>query len=128
MIYAKDIAKALISLTEEDEINPEEVVEKFMIFARRYNIENRIESVIFHLEAELARKNEKNKAFITLAQPTSEESLGKIKQTLGAEKAEVALEYDEKLIAGFRAYYKDKLYEANVGGALNDLKKALKTP
>ncbi|MDX1608155.1 MAG: F0F1 ATP synthase subunit delta [Candidatus Spechtbacterales bacterium] len=125
MLKTEDIAKALISLLEDDKKSAEEPADKFWEFAQRYNLEGRASGVLFHLEAELERQKEKNKAYITLAQPTSDEQVEKIKEIIGASNTDTELVQDKNLIAGFRARYKDKMYEANVKNNIEKLKQVL---
>lgn len=126
MIETKHIAKALISLVEDDKKDAEYVASDFEAFMRKYGLESRIGSVIFHLEAEAKRKAERERVSVTLARETSDELVEKIKKTVGAKKgADVQIEYDEGLVSGFRAHYKDKLYEANLSSILEELKKNL---
>lgn len=126
MIETKHIAKALTSLIEEDKKDAEKIASQFEVFMRKYGLESRIGSVVFHLEAEAKRKTERERVSITLARETSDELIEKIKKTVGAKKdADVQIEYDEGLLSGFHAHYKDKLYEANLSNILEELKKTL---
>ena len=126
MIQPQHIAKALIGLVEDDGVDPDEVAEKFLKFARRYNLENGMRSVVFHLEAEAAKQKEKRVATITLAEETSEEAVEKIKRYINlADDAEINISRDKELLAGFKAYYNDKLYEADLQTKLKKLKSSL---
>lgn len=126
MIETKHIAKALISLIEDDKKDAKKVASDFEAFMRKYGLESRIGSVVFHLEAEAKRKAEREKVSITLARETSDELIEKIKKALGAKNGtDTQIEYDESLLSGFNANYKDRLYEANLSNILEELKKTL---
>lgn len=122
MIQAQHIAKALISLVEDGK-SPDEVAENFAKFSRRYNLENGMRGVVMHLDAEAAKRKEKNSATVVLAEETSEEAIEKIKKYINLPgDADINISLDKELLAGFRAHYKDKLYEADLASRLEKLR------
>lgn len=127
MIKAKDIARALESMVEDDGINPKEAAEKFFKFAERYNLQRMAESVVNNLETNWKKKKEKERIEITLPSKEDEMYLDKIKKIIGAkDKTDMEVNFDEKIIGGFKAKYENKMHDHSLILQVNKLRDKLK--
>src|SRR3989338_6461886 len=110
MIKSGNIARALVSMVEDDGKKPDKVAEDFFLFAEKYNLKSLIKSVLFRIESLREKDEEKNKIAITLAIKSDEKSLEDIKKTIGSEGGEAEVVIDKEILGGFTAKYKNMLH------------------
>jgi F0F1-type ATP synthase delta subunit len=125
MIKTENIARALIGLIEDGN-DPKDVVDNFVNFAKKHNMESRIKNVLNVLEDKLNKEVEHETMYIKTAHDVPAKLLTEIKKYLKLpEDAPSHVSLDKKILGGFRVSYKNKLYEYGLKLRLNKLKNHL---
>jgi F0F1-type ATP synthase delta subunit len=128
MIKSRTIAKALISMTEDDGINSEKIAESFLNFVERNNLAHQLPTIMFHLKLENKRREKERELSITLTEEVSPNLLDRIREYVGAsQKTKVRVGFDKGIIGGFIAKHRNKLYDASLESHLGKLRVALKS-
>jgi F0F1-type ATP synthase delta subunit len=126
MITSRAMAKALISLVEDDGLDARVVAEQFVDFARKNNIGNQLQHVLKGLKEEYQGRNDRNKVIIETAQPTSEATaLSLVRFVAAPAKNPVERKVNSEIIGGFRVRSQGKLFDASFQNSLVRLKKLL---
>lgn len=127
MIKSKDIANAMISMIEDDGKNPELVAESFFRFAEKYGLKGMTKDVLKKVEEFVAIIKNKNKVRVTFTRKEDEYFAEKVKKIIGTEKdAKVDVCFDEGMLGGFKAEYKNKMYNNSLVMRIDKLRDKLK--
>ncbi len=120
MIKSKQLAQALFELSEE---NTEGLDQKFFDFIEKRNLKGQMNSILYHLERITEKEKEKKGIQIEIAHEIKPETAKQIKSFLKAEHLDESLKIKKELIAGFRAKFGGKIYDASIMTGLKKLEK-----
>lgn len=127
MMKTKDIARALISLVEDDNLDPVNVVDNFMRYVKKYNMEGMAKNVLTVIENEVQKATERKTVYINTAYETSSSLYEKIKEQLKIpSNAPTSVTVQKEMLGGFKILYKDILYEYSLRSRLENLRIKLK--
>lgn len=104
----------------------DKVIDNFLDFCRKKNLNYLLPRVLELLERYYKEKKKSETFFIKSAQPITQKDLYKIMSRLNVdERAEVLVDIDKSLYAGFVSSYKNVIYDASVKNQLVKLKNNL---
>jgi len=122
MIKSKQLAKAIFELSKE---KTENLDAKFFDFVEKKKLQAQLPSVLYHLEKLIDLEQEKNGIQIEVAHEIKTETVKKIKSFLDAEDMPEIIKTKKELIAGFRAKWNGKIYDASVKNSLKKLEEII---
>lgn len=122
MIKSKQLAQALFQLSEE---KVENLDAKFFDFIEKRNLTAQLPSIVFHLEKIIELEKEKKGIQIETAHEISHETTKHIKTFLNAEDLPEVIKIKKDLIAGFRAKWNGKIYDASIKNSLKKLEEVI---
>jgi len=122
MIKSKQLAKALFELSEE---KTKGLDKKFFDFIEKRNLKAQLPSVLYHLGKIIELDKEKKGIQIETAHEISHETTKHIKTFLKAEDLPEVIKIKKELIAGFRAKWKGKIYDASIMTGLKKLEEII---
>lgn len=111
------LSRKLAQVIVEKNVKVTDVVE----LLRTYNLLSLLPSVLKAVKQ--ARNNEKAKDTIAIESPfaLSEKSIARIKRVVGNDIAEHSVSLNKELLSGFRARFREKLYDASAERIINQL-------
>jgi len=121
MIKSKQLAQALFELSEEKVAGLDA---KFFDFIEKRKLKAQMPSILYHLEKIAELDKEKKGIQIEVAHSVKEDTVKQIKTFLKAEKLPEVIKIKKELVAGFRAKWNGKIYDASI---LTGLKKLQET-
>jgi F0F1-type ATP synthase delta subunit len=122
MIKSKQLAQALFQLSEE---KVENLDAKFFDFIEKRNLTAQLPSILYHLEKITELDREKKGIQIETAHEISHETTKHIKTFLNAEDLPEVIKIKKELIAGFRAKWNGKIYDASIKNSLKKLEEII---
>ena len=122
MIKSKDLAKSFFQLAKED---TPDLVENFLKFAKENKLEAQLPSVLYRVEKLAEQDRETNGIQIETAHAVSKGTIDKIKSFLKAEDLKDYHKINKDILAGFRAKWGGKAYDASFHTSLKKLEHAI---
>ena len=122
MIKSKQLAKALFELSEEE---AGDLDAKFFDFIEKRKLKAQMPSVLYHLEKIIELDREKKGIQIETAHEIKHETVKHIKTFLKAEELPEVIKIKKELIAGFRAKWNGKIYDASIMTGLKKLQESI---
>ncbi|MDP3955657.1 MAG: F0F1 ATP synthase subunit delta [bacterium] len=126
MLSSLHIAKGLRALIERDGYSVKDVVNAFISFCAKYNLNEQLPRVLEVLEAEHKRVGGEQSLVITSAHKLEATVIQAVKKRLGA-PSDVAcvFEEDASLHAGVTALCGDKFLDASASSKIRDIERAI---
>lgn len=122
MIKSKQLAQAIFQLSEEKVANLDA---KFFDFIEKRNLTAQLPSILFHLEKIIELEKEKKGIQIETAHEIKSDTVKHIKTFLKAEDLPEVIKIKKELIAGFRAKWNGKIYDASIKNSLKKLEEVI---
>ncbi len=123
---AQNLAKALQRLIQENPDNYSEIIDGFVLFCKEKNLIYLIPNLLKYLKLEIKKDEDIKTLKIFSAGKINENIIKKIQNLavfLPSDTTEVV--EDQNIVAGFIAYYKNKIIDASLVSNLNLLKNKL---
>lgn len=122
MIKSRQLARAIFELATEDEKN---LTEKVMRFMQDKKLTAQWPAVVYHLEKIYEQDEEKKGIQLEVAHDIRVSTVEAIKKFLQAENLPETIKIKKELVAGFRAKWRGKIYDASVLTGLKKLTQAI---
>lgn len=126
MISSKQLALATLSLSDENK-DAKVVLEKLNKFIDKHRLESFLPQILKEIKNESLKRKESRTLFVETPFEEDKEIMSKISGLISVtEDSELSHKVNKSILGGFRAYYKDKKYDASVDSALKRLAEELK--
>lgn len=123
---AQKLAKALLKLAKDNPEKQKEIVAGFADFCKEKHLGHMLPNFFKYLELEAQRMQDISTLKIFSPLKPGEAVVQKIKQMAGAQKAgEPEIIEDKDMVAGFIAFYENKIIDASLSNNLRLLKNKL---
>ena len=120
---AKNLAKAFIKLAQENPENQREITKSLLSFCKIKKLQYILPSFLRYFEIEAKRESDTETLKIFSAAKLSEGIMDDIRKISGAKNGSPAeLVEDKDIVAGFVAYYQNKIIDASLKNNLHILK------
>lgn len=115
MMKSSDIARALIKLSRETGVEPVKLVAALVEVMKSHRLAGQLPKVAYYLGLELERERRERALSIIVADAVSASTLKHIREYVGAQEGvETIVKIDPKIIGGFIAEYRGRLYDASI--------------
>jgi F0F1-type ATP synthase delta subunit len=123
---AQSLAKALLRLINENPEEYQKTIKGFIIFCQEKRLMHLFPNFLKYFKLEGKREEDVNTLKILSAIKMDENMTKRIQVSVGAESGDaIELIENDKIIAGFIAYYKNKIIDASLANNLHLLKSKL---
>jgi len=123
---AQNLAKALVKLVQENPQDCQNTVESFVEFCRKKHLDYLFKNLHRYLEIETKREQDIKTLKVFSAVKISDGLMNDIKKICKAESPAPAENIeDKKIVAGFIAYFNNKIIDASLENNLRQLKNKL---
>ncbi len=125
---AQGLSKALLKLIQENPENQQEIISSFIDFCSKKRLTHLFSSLIKYIEIEIKKEEEAKTLKIFSAGKLNEEIVEKIRKLSEVkEDAPTDIIEEKSIVAGFIAYYQNKIIDASLDNNLRLLKNKLIT-
>jgi F0F1-type ATP synthase delta subunit len=118
MIKSRQLAKALYKLAEE---KTPALENKFFDFLEKGKLKAQLPSILYHLEKITETEREKKGIVIEVAHEIKPKLAQEVKKYLEANRLPETVKIKKELIAGFRAKWQGRIYDASFQTGLKKL-------
>ncbi len=123
---AQNLAKALFILTEESPHSHEKIINSFIAFCKKKHLAYLLPSFLKYFKIEAKRKEDTKTLKIFSAIKLSENTIKDIQKSAKAESpVSIDAVEDKNIVAGFIAYYQNRIIDASLKNNLRLLKNKL---
>jgi len=125
---AQGLSKALLKLIQENPENQQEIIANFIDFCNKKRLTHLFGSLLKYIEIEIKKEKEAETLKIFSAGKLDEEIIEKIRKMSEVKSdAPTSIIEEESIVAGFVAYYQNKIIDASLDNNLRLLKNKLIT-
>ncbi len=125
---AQGLSKALLKLIQDSPEKQQEIIVNFIDFCNKKRLTHLFNSLLKYIEIEIKKEKEAETLKIFSAEKLSEEIIEKIKKLSEVKSdAPTSIIEEESIVAGFVAYYQNKIIDASLDNNLRLLKNKLIT-
>ncbi len=120
---ARNLAKSLLKLIQEDLGNQQKIIASFLDFCKEKKLTHLLPNILHYLKIEIKNDEDVKTLKIFTATELSDDIIKNIQKSCNSDtKSPAQIIQDKNIIAGFTAYYKNKIIDASLSNNLRLLK------
>ena len=120
---ARNLAKSLLKLTQGDSGNQQKIVASFLDFCKEKKLAHLLPNVLRYLKIEIKNEEDVKTLKIFTATELSDDIIKSIQKACHAHPdSPTNIIEDKSIVAGFTAYYQNKIIDASLKNNLHILK------